>query len=301
MSNDLPEIDWERHRAFLAVLREGSLSGAARALGTAQPTVRRRVADLERQLGAVLFTRSPTGLEPTALARELADPARAMATAADAFMRAASAESGSTAGLVRVTASEVIGVEVLPPVLAALQAAHPGLAIALSLSNRNEDLLRREADIAVRMVRPTQGALVARRIGDVRLGLHAHRSVIERFGAPTSVADLGRFPLIGTETDTVSLRALQAHGLHLPRMDFEFRADSDLGQLAAIRAGVGVGICQVGLGRRDPDLVRLLAEAFSFDLPTWIVTHEDLRPVLRVKLVFDHLADALSRYAASAT
>jgi DNA-binding transcriptional LysR family regulator len=292
------DIDWERHRAFLAVLREGSLSGAARVLGAAQPTVRRRIAELERQFGAVLFTRSPGGLEPTGLARELAESAQAMASAAEAFTRAASAEAAAFTGVVRIAASEVIGVEVLPAILAQLQARHPGLVIELGLSNRNEDLLRREADLAVRMVRPEQDALVARRIGDVRLGLHAHRRVIERHGLPASLADLAAMPLIGFETDTASVRALQKRGLNLRREDFVYRTDSDLGQLAAIRAGVGVGVCQVGVGRRDPELIHLLPEAFVFDLETWVVMHEDLRPMRRVRLVFDHLVETLSRYAA---
>jgi DNA-binding transcriptional LysR family regulator len=294
------ETDWERHRAFLAVLDEGSLSGAARRLGAAQPTVRRRIAELERQLGAVLFTRSPGGLEPTALARELRDSAQAMALAADAFARAASAEADAASGVVRITASDVIGVEVLPPILAALQAQHPGLIIDLGLSNRNEDLLRREADLAVRMVRPAQDALVARRVGDVRLGVYAHRRVIERHGLPTTLADLTAMPMIGYETETASVRFLQRQGLTVRREDFVFRTDSDLAHLAAIRAGVGVGICQVGLGRRDPDLVHLLPQAFDFALETWVVMHEDLRPTRRVRLVFDHLFEALSRYVASA-
>jgi DNA-binding transcriptional LysR family regulator len=291
-------IDWERQRAFLAVLREGSLSGAARVLGAAQPTVRRRVEDLERQMGVTLFTRSPSGLTPTALARELGGHVEAMASAAAAFARAASAEAGSAAGVVKITASDVIGVEVLPPMLAAIREAHPGLVLELSLSNRSEDLLRREADIAVRMVRPTQAGLVAKRIGDVRLGLHAHRRFLDLHGRPQSLAEVQRLPIIGYETETIGVRVLRQMGLDLRREDFAFRTDSDLGQLAAIRAGVGIGVCQVGLGRRDPNLEHLVPDAFGFDLETFVVTHEDLRDVRRVRLVFDALVEGLSAYVA---
>jgi DNA-binding transcriptional LysR family regulator len=241
--------DWERQRAFLAVLREGSLSGAARALGAAQPTVRRRVEDLERQMGVALFTRSPSGLTPTALARELSGHVEAMAAAAASFARAASAEAGATTGAVRITASEVVGVEVLPPMLAALQADYPGLVIELSLSNRSEDLLRREADIAIRMTRPMQEALVARRVGAVALGFHGHSRLLDAWGRPDTLEAAKTLPLIGYETETIGVRAVKALGLDLRREDFAFRADSDLAQLAAIRAGVGIGICQVGLGR----------------------------------------------------
>lgn len=287
--------DWERQRAFLAVLEEGSLSGAARRLRLAQPTVRRRIEELEAELGVALFTRSPAGLTPTRVAEDLADHARAMAIAADAFARAASA-----AGVVRITASEVIGIEVLPPLLAELQAEHAGLVIALGLNNRSEDLMRREADIAVRMVRPTQATLLAKRVGNIGLGLHAHRRFIEARGEPASLRDLKRFPVIGFEHETVSVQQLRSLGFDLRGEDFAFRTDSDLGHLAAIRAGCGIGVCQNGLGARDPHLVRLLPEAFAFDMETWIVTHEDLRNVRRIRLVFDKLVEGLTAYAASA-
>ncbi|WP_421736520.1 LysR family transcriptional regulator [Caulobacter sp.] len=289
-------IDWERQRAFLAVLREGSLSGAARVLGAAQPTVRRRVEDLERQMGVALFTRSPSGLTPTALARELGGHVEAMASAAAAFARAASAEAGSAAGAVRITASEVVGVEVLPPMLAALQADYPGLVIELGLNNRSEDLLRREADIAIRMTRPLQDALVARRIGAIPLGFHGHARLLDAWGRPDTLDAARALPLIGYETETIGVRAVKAMGLDLNREDFAFRTDSDLAQLAAIRAGVGVGICQVALAARDPMLERVLPD-FTFDLETFVVTHEDLREVRRVRLVFDALVEGLSAYA----
>lgn len=288
--------DWERQRAFLAVLREGSLSGAARVLGAAQPTVRRRVEDLERQMGVALFTRSPSGLTPTALARELSAHVEAMASAAASFTRAASAEAGSATGAVRITASEVVGVEVLPAMLAALQADYPGLVIELSLSNRSEDLLRREADIAIRMTQPRQDALVARRVGDIALGFHAHRRLLDERGRPGTLEAAKALPLIGYESETIGVRAVKALGLDLRREDFAFRADSDLAQLAAIRAGVGVGICQLGLAARDPMLERVLPD-LTFALETFVVAHEDLRDVRRVRLVFDALVEGLSAYA----
>lgn len=289
-------LDWERQRAFLAVLREGSLSGAARVLGLSQPTVRRRVEDLERQVGAPLFTRSPSGLTPTGVARDLGQHAQTMASAADAFMRTASGDADAESGVVRITASEVIGVEVLPPILAGLRARHPGLVLELGLGSRNEDLLRREADVAVRMSPPAQKSLVARRIGAVRLGLFAHRRLLDADGTPASLDDLNRMPLIGYESETNTVRALKAMGLTLKREDFAYRTDNDLGQLAAIRAGVGIGVCQSRLAARDPDLIAVLPEAFGFDLETWIVMHEDLRKVRRVRLVYEALAAGLTAY-----
>lgn len=298
MSLDLPNaIDWERQRAFLAVMDTGSLSAAARQLGAAQPTVRRRIEDLEAQLGVALFTRSPSGLSPTALGKDLAQHARAMALAAASLARAASAEAGAASGVVRITASEVVGLEVLPTILADLRETHPGLVFELALTNRSEDLLRREADIAVRMVRPTQEALVAKRVGNISLGMFAHKRVLDAWGRPTTLDEARRMPLIGYESETISVRAVKAMGLDLRVEDFAFRTDSDVAQLAAIRAGLGLGICQLGLAARDPMLERVMAETFAFDLETFVVTHEDLKDVRRVRLAFDALVEGLTRYA----
>lgn len=276
-------------------MREGSLSGASRALKVAQPTVRRRIDDLEREHGVVLFTRSAAGLLPTPIAREMAPHVEAMANAAESFVRAASAEAGSAAGTVRITASDVVGVEVLPPILADLREKHSALVIELGLTDRKEDLLGREADIAVRMVRPQQSALVAKRVGAIHLGLHAHRRFLERDGAPTSLQDLKRFALVGFESETVGIR-MRSMGMSFDRDEFAFRTDNNLGQLAAIRAGIGIGVCQVGIARRDPDLIRLLPEAFNIELDTWVVTHEDLRHVHRVRMVYDALVEGLTAY-----
>jgi len=291
----MSDIDWERQRAFLAVLREGSLSAAARALSVAQPTVRRRMEELEAALGVPLFTRSSGGLQPTETALELGDHAEAMALAADAFVRTGSAGACDIAGTVRISASEVVAVEVLPPMLAALRRTHPGLVFELSPSNRNEDLLRREADIAIRMVRPTQSALVARRIGAVPLGLHARADYLAANGTPASLDELRAIGLIGVERDTPSLRDYQTR-FGITRDDFVFRSDSDLAQLAAIRAGIGIGICQIPLAARDPALVRVMPEAFELDLETWVVTHEDLRGVARIRATFHHLVDGMAAY-----
>jgi DNA-binding transcriptional LysR family regulator len=287
-------IDWEQQRAFLAVLETGSLSGAARRLNLAQPTVRTRIEALEAALGTPLFTRSPGGLHPTERGLALREHAKAMALASDAFVRAASAAPDDVAGIVRVTASEVIAVEVLPAIFADLAREHPRLMIELSPSNRNEDVLRREADVAVRMVPPRQEALVARRIGAVPLGVHAHPDYLADRPMLLSASDLSSHRIIGPERDSPMLRAVQAAGFPIQLGDLSFRSDSDHAQLAAIRAGLGIGICQTPIGTRD-GLVRLLPE-FEFDLETWVVCHEDLRGLARVRAVFDALVTGLKTY-----
>lgn len=290
------EPDWDWYRSFISVLEEGSLSAAARALGLAQPTVGRHIEALESALELKLFTRSQAGFTPTEAARALHPYARTLATSAAALRRVAASHGDGVRGTVRITASEVIGIEVLPPILANLRAAHPELTVELVLSNRVDDLLQREADVAVRMLRPVQEALVARRIGAIELGFHARRSYLERAGIPQTPGDLARHSLIGFDRETDFIRRLKAKFGLMERANFAFRADSDLAQLAAIRAGYGIGVCQCRLAAREPDLVRVLADGFAPTLDTWVAMHEDLRDSPRCAVTFAALADGLAVY-----
>lgn len=290
------EPGWELYRTFLAVVEEGSLSGAARRLGLSQPTVGRHVEALEEALCLALFTRSPNGLAPTEAAKDLTPDARAMAHAADAALRRASGEAGKARGVVRITASEIVGAEVLPPILAEFQAEHPGVTLELSLSNRNEDLLRREADIAVRMAAPEQAALVSQKIGEVRLALYAHERHIARHGMPRTVEEAWRQPLIGfARRASVDLERLTGGAALSPDM-FAFRTDSDLASFAALKAGLGLGVCQTPLAARVPGLISVPLDVLSFKLGVWVAMHEDLKRVLRMRLLFDHLVAGLRAY-----
>jgi DNA-binding transcriptional LysR family regulator len=288
------EPDWDLYRTFLAVVQERSLSGAARRLGLTQPTVARHVNALEDAVGAALFLRSQRGLAPTEMALDLVPYAETLASTAAALLRSAGGRAGEVRGSVRVSVSEVVGVEHVPPILARLRRRHPDLVIELVLSNTVDDLLRRDADIAVRMTEPTQEALVARRLPSMALGLHARRDYLERRGAPASMEDLAGHDLIGFDRDTPFTRAFIERFPALNRSTFALRADSDLAQLAAIRAGFGIGMCQTLVARRDPDLVHILADAVSVDLGLWIVMHEDLRTSSRCRVVFDALVDSLT-------
>lgn len=289
-----PEPSWDLYRTVRAVLDEGSLSGAARVLGLTQPTVARHVDQLEAALGLRLFLRTQRGLSPTEAALEVAPYVEAMALAGAALRRAVTTSAGTIAGTVRISASEVVGVERLPPILAAIRRDHPEMVLELVASNEAQDLLRRDADIAVRMFDPVQGALLARRIGRVEIGLHATPGYLERRGRPASIADLARLDIVGFDRVTPALRAMsRAHpGLAgFTRDTFALRCDSDLAQLAAIRAGFGVGFCQVGLAA---GLERLLALDLALHLPVWVVMHEDLKGSPRCRAVFDALAAGLA-------
>ena len=287
------EPSWDLYRSFLAVLEERSLSGAARRLGLTQPTLARHLDALEEAVGAQLFLRSPRGLAPTETALELGPYARSLATTSAALLRTASGRADEARGVVRVSASDVVGAEHLPPILAQLRAQHPELVIELVLSNAVENVLERAADIAVRMVEPAQDALVARHLPPIRLGLHAHRRYLDRKGIPANLDALKEHDLIGFDRETPAIRAALGRYPMLGRPAFALRTDSDLAQLAAIRAGFGIGICQRPIARHEPDLVHLLPDDFALDLPVWIVMHEDLKTSRRYRVVFNALVEGM--------
>jgi DNA-binding transcriptional LysR family regulator len=292
-------IGWELYRSFLGVLNHGSLSGAARALGVAQPTIGRHVAALEKSLGLALFTRSQTGFLPTEAGQSLRMYAESLQSTVAALERAAASQGTGVSGNVRITASDVIGVEVLPPIVARLRDRHPGLAVELALTDRVQDLVRREADIAVRMMRPRQGLLVARRVGQIVLGLHAHQNYLSRHGTPKTIADLANHALIGFDEMTAFIRDAGKKFSVWRREAFSMRTDNSLAQLALIRSGAGIGVCQAAIARRDGQLVRILPKQFAMPLETWITMHKDLRNSPRCRVTFDALVEGLDQYVNS--
>jgi len=294
-------LDWTLIRSFLAVAQTKSLSAAARELGLTQPTLGRHIDALERALGAKLFTRSVHGLTPTDAALDLVPHAKAMAATAAALARTASGEAADMRGTVRVTASDIIGAEVLPAILAAFRARYPEIAIELVLSNRTENLLTREADIAVRMIRPAQHNLIARKIGDVPIHLYAHKAYAKRRGLPRTLADLAAHDIIGYDGETRAYDAYAKEGLPVTRDLFALRSDSDLAQLALLRAGAGIGGMQKQLAARERNMVPVLHSAVRIPLEIWLVMHEDLRTNRRIRLLYDCLAGGLTRYVKTPT
>ncbi len=278
------------------MLQEGSLSGAARVLALTQPTIARHVEALEQGVGFELFTRSQQGLAPTDGALELKPYAESLAATTAAMMRTASGQGRTVKGTVRISASEIIGAEVLPPILAALREKYPELEVELVLSNAVDNLLRRDADIAVRMVEPTHEALVVKRLGTVSLGLHAHKRYLDRAGRPRNFENLQSHSIIGFDRETPALRAMRERAPGFENIHFAFRTNSDIAQLMAIRAGFGIGICQVAIARRDSHLERVLPSAFSLKLGVWIAMHENLRSTPRCRVTFDALVASLKTH-----
>ena len=288
------DIGWELWRSFLTVLEQGNLSRAARLSGLTQPTLGRHINELERALGLPLFTRSPRGLAPTDAAFQLRPHAQAMATASDALRRAASGSATEAKGVVRVTAAEIVGVEILPPILTAFRQTHPGITIELAATNVTQDLLQREADIAVRMVQPTQTALVARKVRRIRFGLYAHRDYLKRHGTPRSMEDLLHHTLIGFDKGAIAIKVLRQMPSPVSREAFAFRSDSALAQQAMVRCGFGIGRGADIAVRSDPNIVPVLPDKYGLEVDMWVVMHEDARNSRRMRLMFDHLVNSLS-------
>jgi DNA-binding transcriptional LysR family regulator len=288
--------DWDLFQSLHAVLEAGTLSAAARLRGLTQPTLGRHIETLEQRLGSPLFLRSPRGLQPTDLALELKPHLHDMSAAASAAVRDASGAADSLLGSIRITASEIVGAEVLPPMLTSFRERHPGVVIELMLSNYNDDLSRREADIAVRMTPPSQSSLVAKKVGEINLGFYATAEYLERHGVPQSLADFEDHAIIGFDSPGRGIRDVPGLNMPISRETFTFRSDSDLAQLAATRAGFGIGVCQDGLARRN-GLVRVLPNFSLFTLGVWIVMHENLRGSRRMRLMFDHLVEGVTAYA----
>ena len=293
---DPTTLDWNLLRALGAVLAQGSLTQAALRLGTSQPTLSRQIAALEAALGAPLFERGARRLRPTAQALALAEPAARMLAAAQAIALAAEAASsaaGQLAGTVRLTASEVVASQVLPALLAQLARRHPEIQIELVPGDTLSNLLEREADIAVRMLRPTQGSLITRHIADWPLGFYAHRDLLAAHGGPPSPETLAQGRWIGFDQSSQMIEGFRTAGFNVDRRFFAFRCDNQVVHLEAVRRGLGIGVVMVPLARRSPELVPVLPGLVLPVLPVWLTAHRELRASLRLQRVFDFLAQGL--------
>jgi DNA-binding transcriptional LysR family regulator len=287
------DFNWSLIRSFLAALDHGSLMAAARALGIHQPTVGRHIAELEGQLGVTLFERTGRGLLPTADAARLAEAARAMAAGADRLARQARGVQAAVSGSVRVSASQPVACVLLPPILARMRLALPDIQIELVVSNALSNLLQREADIAVRMVRPDQGSLIGKRIGQVGIGAYAHRDYLQRRASPRQPEDLVQHELIGNDRQTDIVRGFAALGHAITHEHFALRTDDLMAYEALVRAGAGIGFLARYLARRSPELVPVLPSLSIPPLPMWLVVHREIRSSPRIRAVWDHLAQAL--------
>ena len=296
----MKSIDWTLLRSFLAVIETGSLSAAAARLGTTQPTLGRHVRELEAVLGVALFARSVRGLDPTEAALGLVDDARAMGEAAEALALKAEGRAQQLIGTVRITASAVVANLLLPPVLVALREAEPSIQVELVASDLAQNLLRRDADIALRMFDPTQNALVARKLGDTPLGLFAARDFLARHGPIRTVDDILAHGVIGFDRGDAIVKAFVAQGHPVTRENFPVRCDDQMVYWNLLVAGAGLGFAQTLLAGAHPGLEQVDVDLRLPVLPVWLVMHEEVRRNARIRRVADFLGTALAGVLARA-
>lgn len=292
----MENADWSLIRSFLETARAGSLSAAARQTGISQPTLGRHIRALEARLGAPLFLRQAGGQRLTGFGADLIPMAEAMeAAAARLALVAAAARAPGLTGVVRITASRIVAHHLLPPLLVDLRQQEPGIEVELVPSDTSENLLFHEADIALRMYRPTQGDVIARHVIDLPMSLYAAPALLARHGRPQTEEQLLALPFVGFDRNDLILRLMANLGIRRRREDFALRCDDQLVYWNLVRAGAGVGAMQTAIGDADPAVERIAPFVRLPVLPLWLATATPLARAPRVKRVWDHLANGLSR------
>ncbi len=288
--------DWNLIRSFIAVVEHGSLTRAAEALGLSQPTLSRQINELEQNTGNALFERAARGLKLTEAGERLVEPARFMMSAARSLGMAIVKQDQTLQGTVRITASEMVSAYILPKILVKLAKRHPEIQIELVASNQLSNLLEREADIAIRMVRPTQSALIARHIADWGIGFYAHRSYLEQlnFDPSSNPADtMAAYRWLGLDQSDRFIQGFREAGIQIDKHFFSFRCDSHLVNWEALKAGLGVGVAPHRLAQAEIDLHPVRAAGEIPALPIWLTSHRELKNNQRIRTVFDFLAKEL--------
>jgi len=286
-------MNWDRIRTFLAVAEAGTLAAAAERLALSQPTVGRQIDALEAETGLTLFVRGRQGMMLTEAGLSLVAEARAMRREADRFALKVAGRAGAVRGSVRITASEVMSTYVLPQIVAAFCEVEPDIQVELVSSNSVENLTSRDADIAVRMVRPVQNDLIARKAGDLEMGIYAHRRYLERHGEPTDIDSFFRHRLIGMDRATLIIDGMARLGFHVGRDAFAVRTDDQVAYWELVRAGAGIGFAPRLLAARDPEIRRILPDIAIPALPVWLASHRELRTSERIRRTMDFLYQAV--------
>lgn len=286
-------LDWNQLRAFLETADCGSLSAAARKLGLTQPTLSRQVAAIEKRMGVTLFERVGKAMALTTTGLDLLEHARAMGTAAQALSLAATGRSEAVGGVVSVSATDIMAAHVLPPLLRRLRETAPGVAIEVITTDTLSDLQRREADIAIRHVKPEQPDLIARLVREATAHFYASESWVKAHGHPRTAADASNAAFIGSDRGGHYLAMLQAQGLPLTEASFNCYANHSVTQWSLMREGLGIAPMMDEIARATPGVVRVLDDLPSFRFPIWLVTHRELRTSRRIRMVFDKLAQEL--------
>lgn len=289
------KFDWNHARAFLVTAEEGSLTAAAEALGTTQPTLGRQVSALEDELGVTLFDRVAGKLRLTPAGMELLNHVQAMADAAGHISRSAEGRSTEVQGIVSISASEVYCAHLLPPVISSIRRLAPGITVNVIADNNASDLTRREADIAIRNFRPTEPDLIARKLRDDSGYLYATPEYLRSIDHPESPASFAKASFIAFAETQRLTEWLTASGIPVTIDNFPIISRNYLVHWELVKAGLGIGIMPQAVGDAEPAVIRACTALEPFEFPVWLVSHRELKTSQRVRVVYDLIADALSR------
>ncbi|MDR7025691.1 LysR family transcriptional regulator [Pseudomonas peli] len=290
----MDKVDWNQLRAFLETAETGSLSAAARKLGQSQPTLSRQVAALELALGVTLFERVGKTMALTTTGQELLGHARVMGAAAHDLGLAATGRSEEVAGVVSVATSDAVAAYLMPKILLQIREAAPGIQVEVVASDGFSDLLRREADIAIRHVRPEQPELIGRLVRHSSACFYASESWVREHGLPRTAEEAVQHDFIGMDRAGHYLQHMRSKGLQLSSANFRSYADNSVTYWEMVRQGLGIGAIMEEIARETPGMVRVLEDVSPFQLPIWLVTHRELRTARRIRIVFDLLAEILA-------
>ena len=290
----MDNLDWNQLKAFLQTAQTGTLSAAARKLGLSQPTLSRQVAAIEQQMGVTLFERVGKAMVLTPTGLDLLEHARAMGAAAEALGLAASGRSQAVGGVVSVSASDAVAACLLPPIVQRLRTQEPGIAVEVIASNALSDLLRREADIAVRHVKPEQPDLIARLVREAQASFYASQDWVQAHGHPRSAAEAAALPFVGIDRNGQYLQYLRQHGLPVSEQNFRCYCEHTVAHWALVRQGMGIGAMMDEIARETPGIVRVLDDVAPVRFPVWLVSHRELRTSRRIRVVFEALAEGLA-------
>ncbi len=293
MSWQAINFNWNCARAFLVTAEEGSLSAAARALGISQPTLSRQVAALEEELGVVLFERFGRGLALTPSGLDLMEYVRAMGDAANQFSLSASGQANTLEGRIGISATDVMAKFILPPLISELRRQEPGIIVELIASNKASDLMRREADIAIRAFQPTEPELIVKKLPGSDARLYASPDYLASIGHPTELSDFNQANFLGFKNNQPLISALNDMGFALTEDNFAVICDVHLVHWELVKHGAGIGIMPDSIGDAEPKVVRILPDLAPFHAELWLVSHRELRTSRRVRRVFDFLYERL--------
>lgn len=286
-------MDWQLIQIFLKVAEAGSLSQASASLNMSQPTVGRYIAELETQVGGSLFNRQRTGMELSPAGLDLVEYARAMAQSAEQFQLKAAGANQSLSGTVRLTASHVVATYILPPLITQFQRQEPDIQLEIVASNTTENLLARDADIAIRMFQPTQQELISCKVNELSLGVYASEVYLNHFGTPHDLEQLMQHRLVGYDRAEVIIKGMAAAGFKIGREFFVLRTDDEVAYWEYVKAGAGIGFGANFIARQSPHLQRLFPELPIGALPIWLTAHQELRTNRRIRRVMDFFSKQL--------